>query len=94
MPGPEAKTERACVKLAEEDGWFAAKIRFLDRMGCPDHLFAKEGRIVLVEFKAPGKVLEPHQQVMIWELQAAGIEVVVVDSVPRFKKEVLEWPVE
>jgi len=89
VPGPEAKTERACVKLAEEDGWFAAKIRFLDRMGCPDHLFAKGGRIVLVEFKARGKVLEPHQQVMLWELQQAGIEVIVVDTVRQFEREVL-----
>jgi hypothetical protein len=94
MPGPEAKTERSCVKMAEDDGWFAAKIRFLDRMGCPDHLFAKEGRVLLVEFKAPGKVLEPHQQVMLWELQQAGIEVVVVDSVRQFKQEVLGWQAE
>jgi len=91
MPGPEARVERKCRELAEADGWLVEKIRFLSRSGCPDRLLAKEGRIVLVEFKAPGKVLEPHQQVMIWELQEAGIEVRVVDTVDAFKQEVLGW---
>jgi len=31
---------------------------------------------------------------MLWELQQAGIEVVVVDSVRQFKQEVLGWQAE
>lgn len=91
MPGPESRVEKRCRELAEADGWMFEKIKFLSRIGCPDRFLAKEGRIVLVEFKAPGKVLEPHQQVMVWELQQAGIEVIVVDTVRQFEREVLGW---
>lgn len=89
MAGPEARIERKCVGLAEADGWTVHKIRFLDQIGAPDRFFVKDGRIILIEFKAPGEPLSPHQVLVHWELQEAGVEVIMIDSIEKFKQEVL-----
>lgn len=85
MPGPEARVERKCVELAEKAGWTVDKIRFLNRRGCPDRMFSKDGRIVFIEFKAPGKEPAPHQTLVIWEMQENGLEVHVIDNVQQFR---------
>lgn len=49
-------------------------------------MFVKDGRVVFIEFKAPGEKPEPHQTLVIWEMQEAGLEVHVVDRVSQFKE--------
>ena len=81
MAALESYVERKGVAEAEADGWIARKLAWINRRGAPDRFFAKGGRIVLVEFKRPGGVVELHQQREHARLRGAGVEVHVVDTV-------------
>lgn len=48
--------------------------------GFPDRFYAKNGRVVLIEFKRDGKEPTPIQYQRIKELQNAGVEAYVVDN--------------
>jgi hypothetical protein len=71
----EATVERSVVAIAERAGWLVRKVAWLGRRGAPDRLFAKGGRVVLIEFKAPLKEPRIQQEREIRRLQLAGIEV-------------------
>jgi hypothetical protein len=90
----ERDVQAACVR------WWRAKTRYNCRTwarkfsspaqrSVPDYLFsyrtpAASGSFA-VEFKAPGKRVSDAQAEEIAEMQAAGWEVHVVDSVEQFK---------
>lgn len=71
--------EWVCGK-AEAAGWLVRKLGWIGRRNGPDRFFAKDGRVVLIEFKRPGKDARPGQQREIKALKAAGVEVHVVDN--------------
>lgn len=82
--GPERKTENASRKLAEARGCLLLKLDTLT--GIPDRaLLAPGGKIVFVEFKAPGKKPSKIQQHRHAELRALGFQVEVIDSVADFE---------
>ena len=52
----ESAVEKNSVKWAKEQGWQAWKLVNLGSRGFPDRWFVKPGpKIVIIEFKAPGK---------------------------------------
>lgn len=65
---------------AESAGWLVRKLQWVGRRNAPDRFFAKDGRVVLIEFKRPGKGARVGQEKEITALQAAGVEVHVVDN--------------
>lgn len=69
----------ACGK-AEAAGWFVRKLKWIGRRKGPDRFFAKDGRVVLIEFKRVGGKADPGQSIEIKRLTAAGVEVHVVDN--------------
>ncbi|MNK37360.1 VRR-NUC domain protein [compost metagenome] len=77
----EASIEAIVIAFAEERGWFYRKVAWLGRRGAPDRLFARDGRIVFVEFKRPGEEPRLLQKREIARMRAAGIEVHVIDDV-------------
>lgn len=81
--GAESTVEYTVVGLAEKDGWFCRKIVWPGHSGAPDHVFIKGGRVVWIEFKAPGKEARILQKRKHGEMRAHGAEVHVVDSVPK-----------
>lgn len=76
-----AYEELACAK-AEADGWLVRKLQWVGRRGGPDRFFLKNGRIVLIEFKRPGKSVEEGsgQSREIQRLIDAGAEVHSVNT--------------
>lgn len=76
----EATYEGIVVDAAEADGWVVRKLRWIGRRNGPDRFFAKDGRVVLLEFKAPGESARTGQDKEITALKAAGVEAHVVDN--------------
>ena len=76
----ESPIESFVVDKAKKGGWLARKLGWIGRNGAPDYFFAKDSRVVLIEFKRPGGKPRPGQEKEIAALQAAGVEVHVVDN--------------
>lgn len=91
MSSDEAAIEKPVVTWAARHGWLVRKLQWAGRVGAPDRFFAKDGRIVLIEFKRPGGKPRPTQDRELARLIAAGVECHVVDSIDQ-GKEVLGGP--
>lgn len=77
----ERDIESKAVKWAKDHGWLVYKFVSPSQRGVPDRVFIKDGRIVWVEFKAPGKTPTQLQAQTIRKMQAQGCEVYVCDNV-------------
>lgn len=77
----ETHVEVEVTLKAEKRGWFWRKLQWIGRRDAPDKFFAKGGRVVLIEFKRPGKAPRITQGHEHDRLRAAGVEVYVVDNV-------------
>lgn len=80
----ERNIERACCALAEKQGWWQRKFKSPGKRSAPDRIFAKEGVVFFVEFKAPGKKATPLQAQEHLKMRAAGLRVYVCDNKPYF----------
>lgn len=76
----EAPIEKYVEDEAQKAGWLVRKLSWVGRRAAPDRFFAKDGRIVLIEFKRPGKKAEGLQAKEHRLLRAAGVETHVCDS--------------
>ena len=81
----ERSLEGQAVRHAENHGWLCRKLQWIGRRGAPDRFCAKDGRVVLIEFKDPengevsGNQVREHAA-----LRKAGVETHVVDSLIEF----------
>ena len=76
----ETEVEGPARDYAKSRGWYADKIMRTGRKGFPDHFFARQGRIILIEFKRPLEEPTIQQLKRHKELRAHGVEVFVVDN--------------
>jgi len=76
----EAPIEEWVCDRAEQAGWLVRKLKWIGRTSACDRFFAKDKRVVLIEFKRPGKATTGPQQREIKRLRDAGVEVHVVDN--------------
>lgn len=76
----EGPVEEWVCSKATDAGWYVRKMKWIGRRKGPDRFFAKEGRVVLIEFKRVGGKADAGQGAEIKRLQAAGVEVHVVDN--------------
>lgn len=79
--GPEDVIETTVCNKAEAAGWLVRKVSWPGRRGAMDHVFAKRGRIVFIEFKAPGKTPNLLQEREIARWRFAGVEVYWIDNI-------------
>ena len=77
----------ACAE-AEKAGWFVRKLQWTGRRNAPDRFFAKDGRVVLIEFKRPGGTATDNQLEEHKELRRKGMLVWVIDY---FDKDFADW---
>lgn len=70
----EAPMEDWVCERAEKAGWLQRKLKWQGRRNAPDRLFAKDGRVVLIEFKRTGEKPRSTQKTEIELLQQAGVE--------------------
>lgn len=80
--GLESTIEDLCCDDAKAAGWMVKKISFPGSRGALDRMFIKNGRVVFIEFKRPGKLKNTStgQNDTIKDLIAAGAECHVVDT--------------
>lgn len=81
----EAVIEAAAVKAAVAKGWYCRKLKSTVR-GIPDRIFAKDGRVIFVEFKSRIGVLSDIQVYEIDKMRQAGLRVEVCRSVEDLEK--------
>ena len=77
----ERDIEKRVVDLAKKAGWLSYKWVSVSVRGVPDRIFIRDGVIVFIEFKAPGKKPTPLQAQTITRLRLQGMTVHVCDSV-------------
>ena len=71
----ESPIEEWVCDKAEAAGWLAYKCKWIGRRNAPDRFFAKDGRIVLIEFKNPDGKARATQEKEIARLREHGVEV-------------------
>lgn len=76
----ERTIERLHRGRAIRAGWFVEKV-IGARKGFPDRFYAKDGRVVLIEWKRQGGHVTRQQLIRHRQLRSAGVEVYVVQSV-------------
>jgi hypothetical protein len=74
----EIAFERNAVQWAQEHGWLVRKMRYIERNGCPDRWFFKDGVIVPIEFKSSTGRLSLVQEREHARLAAHGCPVLIV----------------
>jgi len=84
--GLEKKLEKRCSDLARVHGWWTRKFSSPSNRGVPDRVFLKDGDVVWIEFKAPGKDPTPLQMHEITEIEKHGGNATWCDNVGDFKK--------
>jgi hypothetical protein len=78
--------ELSVVKQAENDGWYVRKVKWIGRVGAPDRFFAKDGRMLFIEFKDTGEKPRLTQQKEHKRLREAGVVFYVCDSIAKAKQ--------
>ncbi len=76
IPGVQKPVVSYAVRL----GWLAWKMKIEGINGCPDYWFFKAGRLLIVEFKAPGEPPNAQQVRRHDELRSHGFQVHVIDN--------------
>lgn len=79
----ERDIERPANKFAKQHGWFHAKLRFLDKRGAMDDLYIRDGHVIFVEFKRPGKEPTKQQQERAAEMRLFGAKIHAVDTLEK-----------
>lgn len=76
----ESQIENYGKQRAKNLGWYVRKYTTPSRRSAPDDIFAKEGRVFWVEFKATGEVPTELQDLEHIEMRGYGLTVYVCDS--------------
>lgn len=77
----EKDIEKKVCDLAKKAGWLTYKFVSPSQRGVPDRIFIRQGTIIFIEFKAPGKKPTQLQHHTIMKLRLSGMTVHVCDSV-------------
>lgn len=75
----ERSVETQIVEAARRLGVLYRKIT--GRRGDPDRLFAKAGKVIVIEIKRPGKEPRKNQELRLSNFENAGIAAYSVDNV-------------
>lgn len=76
----ERDIEAKVVKWAKANGWLTYKFVSPSQRGVPDRVFIKDGVVVFIEFKAPGKKPTALQASTIKKMREQRVTVWVMDS--------------
>lgn len=89
----ERDVEKYLVDRVKALGGEVRKVKWIGRHGAPDRL-AMLGGAHFVELKAPGEMLEPHQEREHARMKKHGVSVRMLDSyasIDSFITEVAHW---
>jgi hypothetical protein len=77
---PEGRVAAALRQAVIEAGGEIRKLRWEGRNGAPDYFVVLNGKVWLIECKAPGKRPRASQMLEFERLLQAGINVLVIDN--------------
>lgn len=86
----ESEIESWSKALAKKRGWWVRKFKSPGNNAVPDDVFAKDGHIFFVEFKATGEEATDLQKDEHEEMREQGLTVYVCDAREKFA-EILGW---
>lgn len=81
----ESTIEGAVCAYAKAKGCIVLKLSGQNQRGQPDRLFVREGRVLFVEFKAPGKRPTALQERWIDDLRRQGMFATSCDNIEKGK---------
>lgn len=76
----ESKIQTSIKNHLQKKGWFITKLIQTSTNGIPDLLCLKDGRVVFLEIKQPGKNPTELQLFRIEQLKKNGFETIVATS--------------
>jgi hypothetical protein len=79
----EATIERAVCAYAKSRGCLVMKLAGPNQKGQPDRMFIRSGKVLFIEFKAPGKLPTALQLRWLADLHAQGMAVAWCDDIGR-----------
>ena len=79
----ESDIENKVTQFAKRAGWLGYKWVSPSQRWVPDHLYFKNGRVKMIEFKALGKFPSKGQAIVHKMLLKAGFKVHVIDTVEK-----------
>lgn len=77
----EHVVQETVVEHAKAKGWLCRKVTYSGIRGAPDYWFFKDSRLILVEFKRPGRTPDGQQLKEHGRLKAAGFDVHIIDNI-------------
>lgn len=77
----ESAIEKAVCDHARKNGCMVMKLAGPNQKGQPDRMFLKNGRVLFLEFKAPGKLPTALQCKWMAQLREQGFHAYACDSV-------------
>ncbi len=85
--GPEAHIEKQVCQYAQDRGWLALKLTSPGTVGVPDRmLIGFKGKVLFIEFKAPGKEPRPSQVRMVNKFKIRDVTVHVIDDIEKGRR--------
>ena len=81
----ESEIEKKVTAYAKQKGWLGYKFVSPSQRGVPDRLYMRQGRLIFIEFKAPGKKPTKLQQKIAANIEAEGFVVYIVDDIEAGK---------
>ena len=82
----ESTIERAVCAYAKAKGCLVLKLSGPNQKGQPDRMFIKNGRVLFIEFKAPGKLPTALQLRFLADLHEQGMFVAWCDDIGKGKE--------
>ena len=82
----ESVIEQRVCSYARDRGWLTYKWVSPANRGVPDRILFRDGRVLLIEFKAPGKRPTKLQSYIHQRLEKEGFKVHVIDSIEEGKR--------
>lgn len=76
----ESQIQAKITQKLKNNGWFVTKLIQTSTNGIPDLMAIKDGRVIFLEVKQPGKKASPLQDHQIEGLIRCGVEAMVVDK--------------
>lgn len=86
----EHTVAKALVSAAKKAGLYIRKCRWEGRLGAPDYMILRDGRVYFIETKAPGEHPRASQIAEFTAIRATGAQVWVVDSITAAEAAVRE----
>jgi Holliday junction resolvase len=77
----ESTIEKKVCDHARENGCVVMKLAGPNQKGQPDRMFLKHGRVLFIEFKAPGKLPTALQDRWLRQLREQGFKAFACDDV-------------